>query len=64
MERITEQILAVVAATRLKHRAPMEKGFCGRDIRAELFGTKFGKMKENTVSILFYCIKIGNVNKV
>jgi hypothetical protein len=64
MERITEQISVVVAATRLKHRALMEKGFCGRDIRAELIGTKFGKMKENSVNILNHRIINGNVIEV
>jgi len=40
VERMAEQILAVVADTRMKRRAPKEKGFCGRDNRAELVGSK------------------------
>jgi hypothetical protein len=40
LELITEQILAVVADTRMRCRALKEKGFCGRGIRAELVGSK------------------------
>jgi hypothetical protein len=40
VERMAEQILAVVADTRMECRAPKEKGFCGRGNRAELVGSK------------------------
>lgn len=35
VENTAEQILAVVADTRMRRRAPKEEGFCGRDNRAE-----------------------------
>jgi len=40
LELIAEQILAVVADTRMRCRAPKEEGFCGRGLRAELAGSK------------------------
>jgi len=53
VERAAAQILAVVADTRMKRRAPKEKGFCGRGIRAELAGAERGgsQSKEHCVSI-------------
>jgi len=52
-ELIAEQILAVVAETRMRCRAPKEEGFCGRGIRAESAGSKRGacRSKENHASI-------------
>lgn len=41
LERITEQILVVVAETSMRCEALKEKGFCARDIHAELAGAKF-----------------------
>lgn len=40
VELIAEQILAAVAETRMRCRAPKEEGFCGRGIRAESAGSK------------------------
>lgn len=40
LELIAEQILAAVAETRMRCRAPKGEGFCGRGIRAESAGSK------------------------
>lgn len=52
LELIAEQILAVVAETRMRCRAPKEEGFCGRGIRAESAGSKrrASRSKENHAS--------------
>lgn len=50
-ELAAEQILAVVADTRVRNRAPKEKGFCGRGLRAELAGAKLAKEKRASIRV-------------
>lgn len=61
-ELVAEQILAVVADTRMRCRALKEKGFCGRGLRAELVGSKKGasRSKENHARIRDHCAICGN----
>lgn len=62
LELAAEQILAAVAETRMRCRAPKEEGFCGRGIRAELAGSKRGasQSKEKHASIRAHSACSGN----
>jgi len=65
-ELVAEQILAVVADTRMRCRALKEKGFCGRGIRAELVGSKrsASRSKENHASSHELCTLSGNTQRM
>lgn len=65
-ELIAEQILAVVAETRMRCRAPKEEGFCGRGIRAESAGSKrrASRSKENHASSREHDACCGNTTRM